>query len=193
MKGGTGTLDKYTITDCVVDSINGYGIISVDKNTWMCNDILLENSTFSKIIYFIVSRNNSNTVVIDGCTINETPEKGRQMFRWRESGQDNVTNGITIKNSIWGHGWNKSGGTDYLVDGFDGLGNTNWNIVNTYATSDFAYAAGKDEIPGFPSFTYSGPASSLWTGPYFTLDFSFMDTGFAGKADAGDPRWRMTL
>ena len=78
MKGGEGTLDKYTITDCQVDSINGYGVLSVDKNTWACNDILLENSSFSKCIYFLVSRNNSNTVTLDGCTINEAPEKGRQ-------------------------------------------------------------------------------------------------------------------
>ena len=192
MKGGEGTLDKYTITDCKVDSINGYAVLAVDKNTWMCNDILLENSSISKCQYFLVSRNNSNSVTIDGCTINEAPEKGRQMFRWRESGQDEVANGITIKNSIIGHGWNMAGETDYLIDGFDGLANTNWNIVNVYATSDFGYGEGKDQIPGFPSVTYSGTVYDLWTNPDNSI-FEFKDTGFAGKGDAGDPDWRIGL
>lgn len=192
MKGGEGTLDKYTITDCKVDSINGYAVLSVDKNTWMCNDILLENSSISKCQYFLVSKNNSNSVTIDACTINEAPEKGRQMFRWRESGQDEVANGITIKNSIIGHGWNMAGETDYLIDGFDGLANANWNIVNVYTTSDFGYREGKDEIPGFPSVTYAGTVYDLWTNPDNSI-FEFKDTGFAGKGDAGDPDWRIGL
>ncbi len=193
MKGGEGVLDKYTLSDCQVDSINGYAVISIDKNTWMCNNILLENSTISKCQYFLVSRNNSNSVVIDGCTINEAPEKGRQMFRWRESGQDEVTNGISIINTIWGHGWNMTvGETDYGVDGFDGLANTNWNVVNTYTTGDFVYGANKDEIPGFPSFNYTGTIYDLWNDPD-NADFSFKDTGFAGKGNSGDPRWRIGL
>ena len=84
------------------------------------------------------------------------------------------------------------GETDYAVDGFDGLANTNWNIVNTYTTGDFVYGSGKDEIPGFPSFTYSGTIYDLWNNPD-NADFSFKDTGFAGKGNSGDPRWRIGL
>lgn len=192
MKGGEGVLDKYIFNDCRIDSINGYGVLAVDKNTWMCNDITLQNSTFSKCIYFLVSRNNSNSITIDGCTISEAPEKGRQMFRWRESGQNDVTNGISITNTIWGHGWNTAGEEDYLVDGFDGMENTNWNVVNTYTTADFGYAEGKDEIPGLPSAPYAGTAAQLWTNPY-NGTFNFLDTGFPGKSDSGDPRWRIGL
>jgi hypothetical protein len=190
---GPGVLDKYTFESCVIDSIKDYGIITVDRNDWMCNDISIKNSTISKVIMFMTSRNNSNSIVIDGCTINEMPEKGRQMFRWRESGKDNVTNGISILNTIWGHGWNTTPGeTDFLVDGFDGLANTNWIITNTYATSDFGYAEGKDEIPGFPAFNYSGTVEDLWTDPGNSV-FDFKDTGFAGKSNSGDPRWRIGL
>ena len=192
MKDGEGVLDKYTINDCYIDSINGYALLTVDVNKWACNDILIENSTISKTIYFLQSRNNSNSVTINNCTLNETPEKGRPIFRWREGGQDNVTNGITITNTIWGHGWNTSGEPDYAVDGFDGLESTNWNIVNTYATGDFSIAEGKEAIPGFPSVTYSGTAADLWTEPYNAI-FDFKDTGFAGKSDSGDPRWRIGL
>jgi hypothetical protein len=192
MKGGAGTLDKYTISDCQIDSINGYCLLTVDINTWQCNDILIENSTISKTQYFLQSRNNSNSIIIDGCTINEAPEAGRPIFRWREAGQDNVTNGISITNTIWGHGWDMGATGVYTVDGFDGLATTNWNIVNTYTTSDFGYSEGKDEIPSFPSATYSGTAAELWTDPYNAI-FDFLDTGFSGKGDSGDPRWRIGL
>jgi hypothetical protein len=189
MKSGTGTLDKFTIVDCVIDSIKDYGILAVDVNTWVCSDILFQNSTISKSIMLFTSRNNSNSVMIEGCTINEAPEKGRQMFRWRESGKDNVTGGITIKNTIWGHGWNTTNNyTDVLLDGFDGLGSTSWTIVNSYATSDFGYAAGKDSIPGFPGGMITKSAGELWVAPY-SMDFNYAFAGFAGIGNAGDPRW----
>ncbi len=192
IKGGEGVLDKFTIIGCKIDSIKDYGIMTVDKNTWMCNDILIQNTTISKAKMFLTSRNNSNSLTVDACTLSEVPENGRQMFRWRESGQDDVINGISITNTIWGHGWNMAGDVDYLVDGFDGMANTNWNILNTYTTGDFGYAEGKDEIPGFPSVTYPGMASDLWVDPY-GFDFNFKDTGFAGKGDSGDPEWRIGL
>jgi hypothetical protein len=115
------------------------------------------------------------------------------MFRWRESGQNEVLEEINITNTIWGHGWNTTAGeTDFLVDGYDGLANTTWIITNTYATGDFGYAEGKDQIPGFPSFTYSGTAAQLWVNPYLE-DFNIKDLGFAGKGNCGDPRWRVGI
>jgi hypothetical protein len=189
---GPGLLDKYTIESCVIDSIKDYGILTVDMNNWKCNDITVKNSTISKAIMFITNKNNSNSVIIDACTFNEVPEKGRQMFRWREAGQDNVLNGISILNTIWGHGWNTAGDVDYLVDGYDGLTGTNWIVTNTYATSDFGYVVGKEQIPGFPSFNYSGTVNDLWTDPGKSV-FIFKDTGFAGKSNSGDPRWRIGL
>jgi len=189
---GPGLLENYTFLDCVIDSIKDYGILTVDMNNWACNNILIKNTTISKAQMLFTSKNNTNTFVIDGCTISEAPENGRQMFRWREAGQDNVAEGISITNTIWGHGWNMTGGDVYTVDGFDGLANTNWIIINTYATGDFGIADGKDAIPGFPSFTYSGMAADLWTDPYNST-FNFKDIGFAGKSDSGDPRWRIGL
>ena len=189
---GPGVLDKYTILNCVIDSIKDYGILTVDRNDWACNNILIKNTTISKAQMLFTSKNNTNTVVIDGCTINEAPENGRQMFRWREAGQDNVLEGINIVNTIWGRGWNMTGGDVYTVDGFDGMGTTTWIITNTYATGDFGIAEGKDAIPGFPSFTYSGMSNDLWVDPD-KGNFNIKDNSFAGKGDSGDPRWRVGL
>jgi hypothetical protein len=194
MKEGAGTLESYTISNCQVDSIKDYGLLTVDVNVWQCNDILIEHSTISKTVAFIQSRNNSNTLKIDGCTINESPQTGRRMFRYREPGQDNVLNGITITNTIWGHAWDMANEGIYLIDAYDGLGNTTFILSNNYATSEFGFdvAGGKDALAGFPSVTYSGLVTDLWTDPYNAV-FEIKDPGFAGKGDAGDPRWRVGL
>lgn len=194
MKDGAGTLDSYTITDCQIDSIRDYGLLTVDVNVWQCNDILIENSTISKTVALIQSRNNSNTLKIDGCTVNESPQTGRRMFRYREAGQDNVLNGITISNTIWGHAWDVANEENYLIDAYDGLGTTTFILSNNYATSEFGFdiEGGKDAIAGFPSVTYSGLVTDLWTDPYNAI-FEFKDPGFSGKGDSGDPRWRVGL
>lgn len=194
MKGGAGTLSKFTILNCTLDSIKDYGILSVDVNTWKCDDILLKNSTISKAQAFLVSRNNSNSVVVDGCTISEAPAQAGVVFRWREAGKDNVTNGITISNTIWGRGWfmATTGTPVYAVDGYDGLGSSNFIIQNSFTTNDFSYAAGKEQIPGFPTATYPGTIYNLWINPDL-MNFNFKDTGFSGKGSSGDPRWRINL
>jgi hypothetical protein len=194
MKEGAGTLDSYTISDCQIDSIRDYALLTVDVNVWQCNDILIENSTISKTVAFIQSRNNSNSLTIEGCTVNESPEAGRRMFRYREPGQDNVLNGIRISNTIWGHGWDVANDGSYLIDGYDGLGSTSFILTNNYATSEFGFdvAGGADEIPGFPSATYPGLVTDLWTDPYNAV-FEIKDQGFSGKSDSGDPRWRIGL
>jgi hypothetical protein len=187
-KGGTGTLSKFSIINTVADSINGYALLTVDVAEWTAEDILLKNSTFSKCQYFLASRSNSNSVTITDCTISEAPENGRPMFRWRGTPESNVLNGIKIYNTIWGHGWDYTAGGVLAVRGIEGLSLTNFEIINTYATSDFSFSG--DAIPGFPALQYSGTAADLWVDPYNAVDFNFKDTGFSGKSDSGDPRWR---
>jgi hypothetical protein len=185
---GPGLLTKYTINNCIVTMIRDYGILTVDVNSWVCDNILIKNSTISKTRTFITSKNNTSSVVIDGCTINEVTAAGQRMFRWREGGQDNVSEGILIKNTIWGTGWDEDGSGSTAFDGFDGLGETTWNVENTYATNDLVFAEGKDTIFPLLENVYDGSASDLWTAPG-EGEFFFLDTDFAGIGTAGDPRW----
>ncbi|MCO6488811.1 MAG: DUF4957 domain-containing protein [Phaeodactylibacter sp.] len=187
---------NYTINDCIVHNIGGYGIFTADTDGdggAAIDNITLSNSTFSKVNTFMTSRQNSQSLVIDACTVSEAPTTGGRLFRWRGGdGFNNVINGISITNTVWGHGWDEGMTGAYDIRGREGLENTTFNIVNTYATSDFSFSEGT-EIPGFPALNYSGTAADLWVAPYEGLNFNFKDAGFAGKYDAGDPRWRAEL
>ncbi len=164
-------IKNYTINDCIVHHIGGYGIFTADTDGdggAAIDNIALTNSTFSKVNAFMTSRRRGG------------------------DGFNNVINGVSITNTAWGHGWDEGQTGAYNIQGREGLGNTSFNIVNTYATSDFSFSA-DTEIPGFPSLNYSGKAADLWVDPYEGLDFNFKDAAFAGKYDTGDPRWRAKL
>ncbi|MDF1572017.1 MAG: cadherin-like beta sandwich domain-containing protein [Bacteroidales bacterium] len=187
IKGGTGTLDHYIIDDCVITMIKNYGILTVDVNTWAANNILLKNSTVSKTQAFLTSRNNTETLTIEGCTFSETPAAGERMFRWREVGQDNVTGGIMVKNTLWGTGWDETATGSTAYDGYDGLGTTTWTFENTYVTSDLDIADGTDSIDGF-NYLYADLSTALWLNPA-SGNLHYADTTFDGIGNAGDQRW----
>lgn len=190
-------VENYNILNSIVYNIGGYGIFTADTDgegaAYIAN-ITLRNSTFSKVNTFIQSRQNSNTLVIDNCTLNEFTTTGGRFLRYRGGeGFNNVVNGITISNSIFGHGWDEGMSGAYNVSFVaEGLSGTTFNLNNNFGTSDFAVTAGY-ELPGFPGIIYSGSAASLWVDPYGGLDFHFKDSGFSGRLTAGDPRWRPEL
>jgi len=186
-------IDNYIIKNSVVDSIGGYGLFTVDTEaTAMIKNIRFENSTFNKIQWGVTSRSQSESFVIESCTFANFVGTGGGWFRYRGGeGQDNVTNGIVIHNSIFGHSWDESSSESYGIRGiYDGLENTNFDLVNNYSTSDFSFSSG--EIAGFPVGNYSGGQSDLWVNPAQN-NFNFKDRGFAGRFDTGDPRWRVVL
>jgi hypothetical protein len=108
------------------------------------------------------------------------------------AGNADITNGLTIRNTIWGHAWDRNATGLYAVNGDNGgvsLDATTITIVNTYSTSQFAFVLTR-ETPGFPVGNYTDTDINLWVDPVTNMDFHFKDTGFPGKSDSGDPRWR---
>lgn len=192
VSGGTsGTLSKFTVDNCIINDIKDYGILNMDVATWKFTDAVIKSSTIYRTVLFLVSKSNSNSVLIEDCTINESPEKARAIFNWSgAAGQNNVANGITIKNTIIGHGWDTAaGGVDYAIKGITGLATTNFMVSNSYSTADFKYTVTGTPIPTFPNFTYSKTVTDLWKDPA-KGDFNIKDPSFAGIKSAGDPRWR---
>ena len=188
-QASTGTIGKYTISNSIVNNIGGYGVFNLDVATWTAGDILLKNSTIYRTNVFLASKSTvaTKSISIEDCTLNDFVAKTRAIFAWTNE----VTNGITIKNTIMGRGWDTTaGGTDYAIVGYSGLAASNFIIVNSYSTSDFKYVAGAKTIPGFPSFTYAKKVEDLWKDPV-NGNFTFKDSGFGGLKDSGDPRWRL--
>jgi hypothetical protein len=193
-----GTVAKYSITNCRVDNILDYGLFTMDTSGGITmGDILLKNSTFSKCQAWMATYTTSKSLTIESCTISEAPATGGIMFRWRGvAGSCDITNGLTIRNTIWGHAWDKASSGGYAVNADNGNGGTTPSldattiiVINTYSTSQFAFTTGR-ELAGFPVGNYANTDVNLWVDPVTNLDFHFKDTGFAGKSDSGDPRWR---
>jgi hypothetical protein len=193
-----GNIAKYSIINCMVDSIGGYGLFTMDTNGGIAvGDIILKNSTFSKCDYFMQTYTQSSSLTIQDCTFSEVPSTGAILFRWRgAAGSADITNGLTMKNCIWGHAWDKaaSGGYTFSADAGNGgtspsLDATTLSIVNCYSVSQFAFVTGR-EMAGFPVGNYKNKTADLWVSPYSGLNFNFKDNTFAGKSDCGDPRWR---
>lgn len=194
-------IDHYKIINCLVDSLGGYGIFTADTDpngppstTARVNNIVLQNSTFNHVQAGITSRNSSQSILIEGCTFSNmiTTESSNYIINYRGSeGNNDVTNGITIKNSIFGPGWNSGGTTTNNIRGKNGLPSTPITVLNTYATNDWAFVSGY-EIAGLPSATYAGPQAQLWVDPAHS-DFNISDQSFSGRYSAGDPRWRVKL
>ncbi|MPR35202.1 DUF5123 domain-containing protein [Salmonirosea aquatica] len=189
-------ITNYTIQNSIIHRIGGYGILTTDtdgEGMAAVDNILLESSTFSKINMFMTSRQNTKTIKINNCTMSEVGTSGGTLFNWRGTAgvRSNVTGGISITNTVWGHAWDEANTKNFAVRGIaGGLEATNFSIINTYATSDFAFVAGS-EIAGFPSTTYNKKAEELWISPYTGLNFGFKDAAFPGRRAAGDPRWRI--
>lgn len=185
IKDNPSTINNFIVNDCVMDSVNNYGLLTMDKAGGAVNDITITNSTFSHFVYFIVSKGNSNSLYIEKSTFYAVPEKGRQLIRYREDGADNIINGMEFKKSVFGHGWNMSGDTIYGIKGFDGLGSTPIKMDKAYATSDFSFSS--DTIPGMPSHTFDESSYELWVDPMMG-NFNYLSESNANKG-VGDPRW----
>lgn len=187
---------NFTIKNSIIHRVGNYGVITTDtdgENRATMQNVVFENSTFSKINMLITSRQNMKSVKIDGCTMSEVGVTNGVIFNWRgtKGVRSNVEEGISISNTVWGHGWDEAGTQTFAVRGIaGGLEATNISILNTYATSDFAFVAGS-EIPTFPSTVYTKKAVDLWESPYTGLNFNFKDGSFVGRRDVGDPRWRV--
>jgi hypothetical protein len=194
-------LTNYNIKNSIVYQIGTYGILTTDTDgTGMAavDNIVLQNSTFSKINIFLTSRQLSKSILISDCTLNEVGSNTNAsvlLFNWRgtTAATSNVTNGIKIANCVWGGAWDQAGtptAVSIRAKSATTLTTTNFTIENTYSTSTLSFVVGS-EISGFPSFVYAKTATDLWVSPNADLNFNFKDSGFAGRKDTGDPRWRV--
>ncbi len=189
-KDKANVLNNYIINNCIIDSINGYGLVSVDNNLAKLNNMKLTNTSVNRAISFIVSKNNFETLLISDCSIANSPETGGQLLNFKNTGQNNVINGVKLTNSIFGHSWDRAGEGSYGIQGIAGLDETNFQLLNNYSTKNFFFTKG--EIPGFPVANYTNTQKDLWVDVNIN-NFYIKDKGFRGSYDAGDSKFRDKL
>lgn len=178
-------INNLFIDNCIIDSLAGYGLITVDINTAKADNITIRNSTIYKAQLIIVSKNNSNSVTIENCTVNEAANGGGSYYvDYNTAASNNVTNGIVIKNSIFGLGKFNAGAQ--TVRGIRVNGASPISATNNYRTSD-QVSLGND-IPNI--ITHTRPAIQLWQDPA-NGNFKIIDAAFPGRNNSGDPRWRI--
>ncbi|SHG67075.1 protein of unknown function [Flavobacterium fluvii] len=195
-----GYITNYSINNSIVTDIRGYGVITLEPVAWKFSNIAFTNSTFYKCEKFISTASTvpAKSILISDCTLNEVARiSANKIFAFPATAGGNVTDGITIANTIIGRGWdtNGTGATSWPIDPIDGLTATNFTVNNSFSTSDFTLTTGGTPIPGFPNVAYAKTTVDLWKNPAngkdpAIADFNFIDSSFAGIKTAGDPRWR---
>ncbi len=181
LQSGTTVVSNFIVDNSIIDSISGYGVVTVGVATCQVGNFSITNSTVYKAEKLIASSTGSTSVLIDNCTFNEIPNGNNTYFI--DFGSTNVTNGITINNSIFGIG--KIVGTTVSVRGYRAGSATPMYTSNIYRTSD--YVSGGNDFPNI--ITYSRPSTQLWQNPY-AGNFTIADATFPGRTNCGDPRWR---
>jgi hypothetical protein len=189
LQSGTTTVTDFVVNNCIVDSLANYGVLTVDNTTCKAENVSITNSTIYKAERIIVSKTNSTSVLIDNCTINETPlgslVTGSGFNYYVNYNANTVTNGISITNNIFGPGKANATG-DRAVKAVNAAAGTTINASNNYKTSDYVAALNGDlqDIILYPK-----PSTQLWTDP-FNGNFKIADKTFPGLNTTGDPRWR---
>ncbi|WP_165503662.1 DUF5123 domain-containing protein [Pedobacter hiemivivus] len=178
------TIDKFTINKCLVYDIgdnnaNGtYAFINTNGATnGKINNISIKNSTFYKIGLGLIIHNSqpSASLNIESCTFNNTTGNGRIFIDYNAQ----TIGAFSFNNNIFG----KTLSPLASAKGIRYAG-TNLVVNNSYVTSD-AVLTGNT----FAATAYSGLSTQLFSNPD-NGNFQIIDNAFAGKATAGDPRWR---
>lgn len=119
------------------------------------------------------------SVIIDNCDFNAVTmdAASARYFIDFGTGSNPSTGALTISDCIFGQ-------ISALANGVRNA-TMNLSVTGSYYTSDYVPVAGSITA----SMTaYAGASTALWTNPV-NGDFSFLDSGFAGKSLAGAPRW----
>ncbi len=180
------SINTFSINDCIIDSLAGYGLVNVDNAADMIENIIVTNSTVYNAQKVFVSKANTNSVIIKDCTFNELPFGGNYFIDWRDGG--GVLQPIKLTDCIIGMSKDNAGNND--ARGYRGEVGTTIDVSGTYVTTDFISTNPSYIIPNL--IQYEGTSLDLWMNPDSEVgDFNIKDSNFDGKRNSGDPRWRI--
>jgi hypothetical protein len=169
--------------DFAVGGTQTYGIVNPNAATATIANIKFINSTIYSFRNNLINYGagvGCQSVIVDNCTFDQMMldvATARYFIDFGASGTSTGT--IAITDCLFGK-------TSTIANGIRNSLMTISGITGSYYTTDFVPVTGT-----FISnmIAYSGLSTTLWTNPPAGT-FTFLDAGFAGKATAGDPRWR---
>jgi hypothetical protein len=179
LKTGGADIQNLVINNCIIDSFgvaSKYALLYANaSSSAVIENISIQNSTFSYFYYFV--RQDKVTGIslnINNCTFNNMINNGGYFVNYSGT----FPTQFTISNSILGSTIDPANANGIKPEG-------NPSISNTFATSDDVFSAN----PILGTSSYAGAAADLFADPG-KGDFTIKDNSFAGKNNAGDPRWR---
>lgn len=181
---GALTINSLIFNNCLIDSIGGYGILTVDDAASKVKNVTISNSTISRAEVLLVGKSAAESVKINNSTFFRSPIGAKFMVDY---------NGVAIgtldfTNNIFGPGKATAATPPVIAVNSFRLSSGTVSGSNNFTTSDFLWSAGALQIPGMTAYTKT--ASDIFISPA-TRNFTIKDGGFGGKSTAGDPRWRL--
>lgn len=184
----SGGVAQFTVDNCILSDFSNAGLVAVDaaaNNT--LPSVTFKNSTFWKVQKLVNNRatTNSTSLSILDCSFSESPKNG-QLIEYTNT--TNVTDGIIVRNTIFGRGADNGATPPSYSNPFVKSGNLPATVLtfsNTFQTNDFTFTTSTPI-----NNVYGGSITDLWTDP-LNGNFTFKDKTFVGKSTAGDPRWRL--
>ncbi len=189
---GTATqyINNFIVNNCTLfdysTNSTSYGIISSNTATGTINNITFSNSTiYNFLSYLVLYSNNtaSTSIVVKNCTLNQITYTTGSTSRYIiDANATTLSSGITIQNCIFGS--TAAAHTNGVRT------SATLTISNSYRTTDYDdfFTPATSIMSSLTA--YSGASTALWVDPLTTHDFHFLDAGFVGKSNTGDPRWR---
>jgi hypothetical protein len=180
---GALTINSLTFNNCLIDSIGGYGILTVDDAASKVKNVTISNSTVSRTEVMITSKSAAESVKINNSTLYRSPLGAKFIVDY-----NNVVLGtLDFTNNIFGPG--KATAATPPVIAVNSFRGTSVTVTgsNNFTTSDFVWSSGALQIPGITAYTKT--ATDIFVSPA-TRNFTIKDGGFGGRSTAGDPRWR---
>ena len=175
----------FSMNNCIVDSIGGYGVFNLDNGAAGANEIKFTNSTITHVEGYIVRASKTDiqprSLLFENVTTCFAPEGGRYFF---DMDKKTFDEGIEINNCFFGKGW----GDDVTVRGLRSASSA-VSYSKSYKTSDLVWDVNAETM----EVQYPMELSDLGEDIYAVFEDpdnnNYRVINNTVKNSAGDPRW----
>jgi len=186
------TYKNIVINNCIMSNIVDYGLVTTAAGSVITNLTISKSTIYGmpSTVLNVAAGTALSTLTISDCTFdNMVNTAGKYLI---DLGASNTTTVLNISNTIVGKNLNLATTGAKGIRGGTGF---TYTVSNSYTTSDWVTTG--NALVGFTA--YANPSTSLFktptvynsTAPQTTTvgDYKIIDTNFAAKNSAGDPRW----